>query len=56
MLETYPYLEVGKQLCHLHYCEIVESDRNKKRKLKGQKGSRKKVANEEFLFEEEGNI
>ena len=56
MLETYPYLEVGKQLCHLHYCEIVESDRNKKRKLKGQKGNRKKVANEKFLIEEEGNI
>src|SRR5438874_1176620 len=24
MLETYPYLEVGKQLCHQHYCKIVK--------------------------------
>lgn len=51
MLETYPYLEVGKQLCQLHYCKIVESNRNKKRKLNNQECNRKKVANEE-----EGNI
>ena len=24
MLEIYPYLEVRKQICHLHYCKIVE--------------------------------
>jgi hypothetical protein len=24
MLEIYSYFEVGKQLCHLHYCKIVE--------------------------------
>ncbi|CAB4462985.1 unnamed protein product [Rhizophagus irregularis] len=48
-LETYPYLEIGKQLCHLHYCKIVESNRNrnKKRRLKSQECSRKKVTNEE---------
>ena len=27
MLETYPYLEVGKQLCHIHYCKVVEPNR-----------------------------
>ncbi|CAB4382681.1 unnamed protein product [Rhizophagus irregularis] len=32
ILETYPYLEIGKQLCHLHYCKIVESNRNKNKK------------------------
>jgi hypothetical protein len=47
MLEVYPYLEVGKQLCHLHYCKIVEPNRGhiqykRKKELKG--CSRKKPA------------
>ena len=25
-LETYPYLKLGNQLCHPHYCKIVEGD------------------------------
>ncbi|CAG8741591.1 1229_t:CDS:1, partial [Dentiscutata heterogama] len=29
-LEDYPYLEIGKQLCHPHYCKIVEPSRNKR--------------------------
>ncbi|RHZ80533.1 hypothetical protein Glove_134g105 [Diversispora epigaea] len=29
MLQIFPYLEVGKQLCHPHYCSIVEVDREK---------------------------
>ncbi|RIB02767.1 hypothetical protein C2G38_2226927 [Gigaspora rosea] len=37
MLEVYPYLSVGKQLCHPHYCKIVESDRNVLKKIKIQK-------------------
>ncbi|RHZ47868.1 hypothetical protein Glove_566g73 [Diversispora epigaea] len=49
--ETYPYLEIGMQLCHPHYCKIVEfkhnHDKNKrKKKSESQKGSRKKVINE----------
>ena len=26
ILETYPYLEIEKQLYHPHYCKIVESN------------------------------
>jgi hypothetical protein len=34
----YPYLEVGKQLCHPHYCSIIEADRSqRRRKLKQKK-------------------
>ncbi|RHZ89740.1 hypothetical protein Glove_11g64 [Diversispora epigaea] len=46
MLEVYSYLNIGEQLCHQHYCQIVESKRNKrKRKInsKNQKDCRKKV-------------
>ncbi|RHZ78189.1 hypothetical protein Glove_166g240 [Diversispora epigaea] len=36
ILETYPYLEIGMQLCHPHYCKIVEfkhnHDKNKQKK------------------------
>ncbi len=56
MLETYPYFEVGKQLCHQHYCKIVESDRHKKRKLNDQECSRKKVMHEETQPVEEGKF
>ena len=31
-IESYPYLEVGKQLCHSHYCKLVEPDRGHKSK------------------------
>ncbi|RIB29821.1 hypothetical protein C2G38_2154305 [Gigaspora rosea] len=31
MLEVYPYLEVRKQLCHPHYCKVVEADKNQRR-------------------------
>ncbi|RIB30056.1 hypothetical protein C2G38_2136555 [Gigaspora rosea] len=34
MLKVYPYLEVGKQLCHPHYCKVVEADRNQRRRKK----------------------
>ncbi|RHZ84981.1 hypothetical protein Glove_74g353 [Diversispora epigaea] len=49
MLTAYSYLEKGKQLCHLHYCAIVEFKHNqnkhkRKKKLKEQ-GSRKKNLN-----------
>ncbi|CAG8749897.1 5020_t:CDS:2, partial [Funneliformis mosseae] len=38
MLQMYPYLEVGKQLCHPHYCSIIEADRSqRRRKLKQKK-------------------
>ena len=54
ILEIHPYLEVGKQLCHPHYCKIVEFNRNKrKRKSKEQECSRKKVCEEESI--EKGN-
>ncbi|RHZ86168.1 hypothetical protein Glove_54g51 [Diversispora epigaea] len=33
MLELYPYLQIGQQLCHPHYCKIVEVNRGQ-RKLK----------------------
>ena len=64
MLEIYPYLEVGKQLCHPHYCKIVEPNRGKiqykrKRELKAQEECRKKVAHEDIGAEEigkEGNV
>lgn len=51
ILETYPYLEIGMQLCHPHYCKIVEFkhnyDKNKRKKnSESQKGSRKKVISE----------
>src|SRR5260363_48079 len=29
-IESYPYLEVGKQLCHSHYCKLVEPDRDQR--------------------------
>ncbi|CAG8710912.1 5630_t:CDS:1, partial [Dentiscutata heterogama] len=29
ILEIYPYLKVGEQLCHLHYCKLVELDRDR---------------------------
>jgi len=56
MLETYPYLEVGKQLCHLHYCNIVEPNRGqyKRKRLDSQKCSRKKAIQIEDT-REEGN-
>ena len=28
--EAYSYLRIGQQLCHTHYLNIVESERNKK--------------------------
>ncbi|RIB05675.1 hypothetical protein C2G38_2219021 [Gigaspora rosea] len=34
MLEVYPYLKVRKQLCHPHYCKVVEADRNQRRRKK----------------------
>ncbi|RHZ89265.1 hypothetical protein Glove_16g74 [Diversispora epigaea] len=51
ILETYSYLEIGMQLCHLHYCKIVEfkhnHDKNKRKKnSESQKGSKKKVISE----------
>jgi len=56
ILETYPYLEVGKQLCHLHYCNIVEPNRGQKQKrIKNQECSRKKVKHVEET-RKEGNI
>ncbi len=55
MLEVYPYLEVGNQLCHPHYCKIVESNRNKRKlKSKEQDCSRKKIREEESI--EKGNF
>ena len=57
ILETYPYLEIGNQLCHPYYCKIVESNRNKqKRKLKSQECNRKRVCEEESLSIEEDNL
>ena len=56
ILETYPYLEVGKQLCRLHYCNIVEPNRGQKQKrIKNQECSRKKVKHVEET-RKEGNI
>ena len=67
MLEIYPYLEVGKQLCHLHYCKIVEPNRGniqykRKKELKDQENSRKRVAHEDIEsrpieeIRKEGNV
>jgi hypothetical protein len=33
MLQKYPYLEIGRQLCHPHYCKIIEADCNQRRKI-----------------------
>jgi hypothetical protein len=44
MLKTYSYLEVGKQLCHPHYCKIMEPNRGRRDKRnmsKGQEAVRK---------------
>ena len=30
MFELYPYLLIGQQLCHSHYCDIIEVDRGQK--------------------------
>jgi hypothetical protein len=38
MLESYPYLHIGQQLCHSHYCKIMEVDR-------GQRKSNKRLKN-----------
>ena len=61
MLETYPYLEVGKQLCHIHYCKVVEPNRGniqykRKKELKDQKGYKKRIALEESHLVEENSI
>ena len=32
MLQKYPYLEIGRQLCHPHYCKIIEADSSQRRK------------------------
>ena len=37
MLQIYPYLEIGRQLCHPHYCSIVEGDRHQRRRKHIQK-------------------
>ncbi len=38
MLQMYPNLKVGRQLCHPHYCSIIEADRSQRRwKLKQKK-------------------
>ena len=61
MLETYPYLEVGKQLCHIHYCKVVEPNRGniqykRKKELKDQKGCKKRIVHEESHSVEENSI
>ncbi|RHZ51729.1 hypothetical protein Glove_471g10 [Diversispora epigaea] len=42
MLQIFPYLEVGKQLCHPHYCNIVEVDRGQRRRNKKEKNTQKR--------------
>ena len=37
MLQMYPNLKVGRQLCHPHYCSIIEADRSQRRKKLKQK-------------------
>ncbi|RIB27982.1 hypothetical protein C2G38_2159171 [Gigaspora rosea] len=32
MLKDYPYLKVGKQLCHSHYCKLVEPNEHRFKK------------------------
>jgi hypothetical protein len=58
ILEAYSYLEIGKQLCHPHYCSIIEPNRGQKRKKKSKnQDSRKRVACEGIessLIEETG--
>src|SRR3954447_14719045 len=61
MLEIYPYLEVGKQLCHLHYCKIVEPNRGniqykRKKELKDQEKSRKRIVHEDIESRPVGEI
>ncbi|CAG8698523.1 5168_t:CDS:1, partial [Cetraspora pellucida] len=29
---VYPYLSIEKQLCHPHYCQIVEADRSQRKR------------------------
>ncbi|RHZ85143.1 hypothetical protein Glove_71g82 [Diversispora epigaea] len=42
MLQIFSYLEVGKQLCHPHYCNIVEVDRGQRRRNKKEKNTQKR--------------
>src|SRR5947199_6529144 len=53
-LEAYPYLEVGQQLCHPHYCKIVEPNRDNKLK-KNQNEIRKKKVLEPINVEKDEN-
>ena len=34
ILETYPYLEIGMQFCHLHYCKMIKINRKKIQKVR----------------------
>ena len=44
MLELYPYLQIGQQLCHPHYCKIVEVNRGQRKPKKKTKNfSKKKI-------------
>src|SRR5690242_14821026 len=44
-LEIYPYLNIGRQLCHPNYCKIVEVDRGQRNHdLKKNKIQKKKKA------------
>ncbi|RHZ72469.1 hypothetical protein Glove_242g203 [Diversispora epigaea] len=44
MLQIFPYLEVGKQHFHPHYCNIVEVDRGQRRRNKKEKNTQKRKA------------
>ncbi|CAB4436994.1 unnamed protein product [Rhizophagus irregularis] len=61
MLEIYPYLEVEKQLYHLHYCKIVELNYGniqykRKKELKYQEKSRKRIVYEDIESRPIGEI
>ncbi|RHZ88621.1 hypothetical protein Glove_21g172 [Diversispora epigaea] len=52
MLELYPYLHIGQQLCHSHYCKIIEVDRGQR---KSNKKLKKKIVEPTELIDNSNN-
>ncbi|RHZ73858.1 hypothetical protein Glove_228g31 [Diversispora epigaea] len=52
MFELYSYLHIGQQLCHSHYCNIIEVDRGRKSNKKLKNSSKKKILEPTELIED----
>ncbi|RHZ50541.1 hypothetical protein Glove_495g49 [Diversispora epigaea] len=51
IFELYSYLHIGQQLCHSHYCNIIEVDRDQKSNKKLKNLSKKKILEPTELIE-----